>query len=142
MWQITKTKKVKYGKLPHKEVEAIPWDVLCINLIGPYKINNTNKKLTLWALTMIDPATGWFFMSAIKAKSANVIANKLEHTWPMYPRPTKFILDRGAEFMAEFISLLRDNCNIKHKPITSRNLQANTILEHAQQTIGNIIHTF
>ena len=59
-------KKVKYGKLTLKEVEATPWDVLCINLIGPYKIINNNKKLTIWALTMIDPAKGWFDMASIK----------------------------------------------------------------------------
>ena len=58
-------KKVKYRKLSLKEVEATPWDVLCIDLIRPYKINNNDKKLTLWALTMIDPATGWFDISAI-----------------------------------------------------------------------------
>ena len=39
------TKKVKYGKLPLKEVEDTPWDVLCINLIRPYKMNNNNKKV-------------------------------------------------------------------------------------------------
>ena len=36
-------KKVKYGKLPLKEVETSPWDVLCINLIRPYKITNNNN---------------------------------------------------------------------------------------------------
>ena len=141
--QITKTKKVKYGKLPLKEVEATPWDVLCIDLIGPYEITNNNKKLTLWALTMIDPATGWFDMASIKTKTADVIANKLEHTWlTKYPRPTKVILDRGTEFMAEVISLLRDDYDIKRKPITARNPQANAILERAHQTVGNIIRTF
>ena len=136
-------KKVKYGKLPLKEVEATPWDVLCIDLIGPYEITNNNKKLTLWALTMIDPATGWFDMASIKTKTADVIANKLEHTWlTKYPRPTKVILDRGTEFMAEVILLLRDDYDIKRKPITARNPQANAILERAHQTVGNIIRTF
>ena len=101
--QITKTKKVKYGKLPFKEVEATPWDVLCINLIDLYKINTNSKQLTLWALTMIDPSTGWFNMSEIKTKTADIIANKLDHTWlTKYPR-TNVILDRGTEFMAEVI---------------------------------------
>ena len=36
--QITKTKTVKYGKLPAKKAEATPWDTLCIKLIGPYEI--------------------------------------------------------------------------------------------------------
>ena len=36
--QITKTKKIKYGYLPPKEAESIPWNTLCIDLIGPYKL--------------------------------------------------------------------------------------------------------
>ena len=49
--------------------EANPWDVLCIDLIGPYTIerkNKTKKPLTLWALTMIDPETGWFEMRELR----------------------------------------------------------------------------
>ena len=59
-----------------------------------------------------------------------------------YPRPTKVLLARGTEFMAEVSSLLRDDYNIKHKPITARNLKANAIIERTHQTIGNIIRTF
>ena len=57
---MTKKTFQKYGHLPAKVAEADPWDVLCIDLIGPYTIERTNKtkkQLTLWALTMIDPAT-------------------------------------------------------------------------------------
>ena len=141
--QLTKTKRVKYGKLPEKEAETVPWDVLCIDLIGPYKIINDNQTLTLWALTMIDPATGWFDISAIKAKQADVIDNALESTWLcMYPRPTMVIMDQGTEFIAEVVSLLHNDYDITSKLITTRNPQANAILERAHQTIGNIIRTF
>ena len=44
--------------------------------------------------------------------------------------------------MAEVISLLCDDYDIKRKPITVRNPQANAILERAHQTIGNTIRTF
>ena len=104
---------------------------------------NNKKTLTLWALTMIDPATGWFDMTSIKTKRADIIANKLECAWlKKYPRPTQVILDRGKEFMAEVITLLRDEYDVKRKPITTRNPQENAILEQAHQTIGNIIRTF
>ena len=36
--QKNKKKTLKYGKLPAKEAEAIPWDRLSVYLIGPYKI--------------------------------------------------------------------------------------------------------
>ena len=47
-----------------------------MDLIEPYKITqkvvdtNGNKKhdLTLWCVTMIDPAIGWFEMAEIKTK--------------------------------------------------------------------------
>ena len=61
--QVTKWSQKKHGHAPPKEAEIAPWDASCIDLIGPRKINHKNKKkdpLTLWALTMIDPATGWF----------------------------------------------------------------------------------
>ena len=36
--QISKVSKKKYGLLPAKEAEVIPWNQLCVDLIGPYKI--------------------------------------------------------------------------------------------------------
>ena len=64
---------------------------------------------------MIDPATVCFnIMSAIKTKIDDVITNTLEHMWlTKYPWPTKVILDRGTEFMAEVITLLHDDYDIK-----------------------------
>ena len=52
---------LKYGKLPAKEAEAIPWDRLSVDLIGQYKmrIKGHDDPLILKALTMIDPSTGW-----------------------------------------------------------------------------------
>jgi hypothetical protein len=51
--------------LPEKDAEAIPWDRLYVNLIGPYEIKSNVKgdKITpLKYVTMIDPATGWFLV--------------------------------------------------------------------------------
>ena len=59
---------------------------------------------------MIDPATGWFDMTSIKTKSADIILNKLEQTWPSkYPWPMKIILDHGTEFTKEFIEIIEKN---------------------------------
>ena len=97
----------------------------------------------LWAVTMIDPATGWFEIKQLKAKSADVVANEIEKTWlTRYPWPTQVIMDRGSEFMAEFTKMLKDDYGVKKKTITSRNPQANAIIERVHQTIGNIIRTF
>ena len=59
--QRTKTYKRKYGHLPEKTAEAVPWERLCVDLIGPYKIERIGQEdLELKAVTMIDPATSWF----------------------------------------------------------------------------------
>ena len=78
MCQLTKCKQTKYGHLPAKEAEVTPWDTLFIDLIGPYQLKQTkNQTGMLWALTIIDPATGWFDMTSIDTKKSDVIANKL-----------------------------------------------------------------
>ena len=120
--QLTKRINKKYGKLPPKEAEIIPWDTLCIDLIGPYKIERKNKPdLTLWCLTMIDPATGWFEIAELPDKRADIIANLLETTWLVrYPWPNKVINDRGTEFMAEVKKMLKEEYDIKQKLITTR----------------------
>ena len=144
--QRTKKTNMKYGHLPEKTAQAEPWDVLCIDLIGPYTINRKNKKknpLVLWAMTMIDPATGWFEICEIKTKSADVIANILEVIWlSRYPWPAQLIFDRGSEFKAEVQDLVTKDYGIKRKPISVRNPQANAIIERIHQTIGNMIRTF
>ena len=144
--QLTKRKTIKYGKLPPKEAEIDPWEVLCVDLIGPYKIKQAgakNKDLILWCLTMIDPATGWFEMAPVPGnKEANTVANLAEQIWfSRYPWPQQIIYDRGTEFMAEFKQMVRNDYGVRTKPITARNPQANAIIERVHQTIGNMFRT-
>ena len=119
-------------------------ETICIDLIGPYTFKQANNKVfTLWALTMIDLTAGWFDMTSINTKRADVISNKLEQTWlTEYPWPIEAIFDLGTEFMVEAKTMLQDKYGIIRKPITTRNPQANSLLERAHQMIGNIIHTF
>ena len=92
---------------------------------------------------MIDPATGWFELKEISSKSADNVANVVEQTWlTWYPRPSVITYDRGGEFMAEFAKMVQDNYRIKCRPITTRNPQANAIIECVHQTIGNMLRTF
>ena len=93
-------------------------------------------------MTMIDPATGWFEIVRIDNKDSETTANKLEQVWlNRYPWPTEVVLDRGTEFMGEVARLLRVDYGITRKPITTRNPQANAMVERAHQTCGNCIRT-
>ena len=53
--------KIKNSKIPAKVVEETPWNKLCVDFIGPYKIRRRGKKLLiLKSVTMIYPIIGWF----------------------------------------------------------------------------------
>ena len=153
--QITKAKTQKKGQIPVKEnVEVRPWHTLCIDLIGPYYLGQPKKKsekkktkeekskVTLHCLTMIDPATGWFEIARIDNKESMEVANVLEQKWlTRYPWPTEVICDRGREFMGAVKDMLKDDYGVSKKMITTRNPQANSMVERAHQTVHNMIRT-
>ena len=143
--QKNKKKVKKYGWLPPKEAETVPWDKMCIDLIGPYTIQRKGSKdLTCRCVTMIDPATGWFEIHQYDDKRSITVANITEQEWfSRYPWPTQITFDRGSEFIGkDFQTMIKNDYGIKGKPITVRNPQANAIVERVHQVIGNIIRTF
>ena len=89
---------------------------------------------------MIDPATGWFEIASISRKRADYVANYLEMTWlTRYPWPTEIVLDRGSEFKLEVQDILKDECGINKKLITTRNPQVNSMVERVHQTVHNML---
>src|SRR5687767_15543058 len=86
--QKNKRKHKKYGHLPPKEVEALIWDKMCIDLIGPYKIRRKGlPDLVCKCVTMIDPASGWFEIHQYNKKKSITVANIAEQEWfSRYPR--------------------------------------------------------
>jgi Integrase zinc binding domain len=101
--QRNKRRQKKYGLLPPKEAEATPWDKLCVDLIGPYKIRRKGEKeLICKCVTMIDPATSWFEIQQYDDKQSITVANIVEQEWfSRYPWPTQITFDRGSEFIGQ-----------------------------------------
>ena len=66
-----KKKKKKNSKLSPKNVELIPWDTVCIDLVGPYTVTDQkgNDRI-LNAMTFVDPAAGWFEIAEITDKTS------------------------------------------------------------------------
>ena len=142
--QRNKKQRKKYGHLPPKEAEAIPWDKLCVDTIGPYKIRRKGQPdLTCQCVTMIDPATGWFELQQTPNIRSDTVSNIVEQEWLCrYPWPTQMTYDRHGSFVGTEFQAMLDDYGIKRKPITVRNPQANAIVERVHQVIGNIIRTF
>jgi hypothetical protein len=47
--------------MPPKIAESQPWEHSCVDMIGPCQIQRKGKKTSrLQAITVIDPAAGWF----------------------------------------------------------------------------------
>jgi Integrase zinc binding domain len=79
--QLCKKTRKTYGHLPPKDVEAtVPWNRVNIDLIGPLNVKTKSKKsYVLNALTMIDPATGWFEIAEIKERTAEHVAKTFDN---------------------------------------------------------------
>ena len=83
-----------------------------------------------------------FEVAKIADKRADEVAKKLELVWlTRYPWPTEVVIDRGKEFTKEVKAMLYDEYGCIHKLITTRNPQANAMIEQAHQVIHNMIRS-
>ena len=141
--QMCKRSTKKYGLLPEKYPEINPWEQLCVDLVGPYDIpieGTKDEKATFWAITMIDPTTGWFEIIPIEEKTAVHVMNQVEIAWlTRYPWPCTLTCDQGTEFMKEFSETIREDYGINKMPAFTRNPQGNAVLERIHQTLGNMV---
>ena len=92
---------------------------------------------------MIDPATGWFEIMQYDDKKSITVANIVEQQWlSRYPRPSLITLDRGSEFIGQdFRDMVTNDYGIKRKIISTRNPQANAVVERVHQTLANLIRS-
>jgi hypothetical protein len=110
--------------------------MVCVDLVGPFTIRTPVKAQStiLLALTMIDPANGWFEIVEATNKSATSIQDLFHKTWlARYPRPQFIVFDNGklGEFKREFKQMcVQDNYGIKAKPATSHNQQTTSKCNH------------
>jgi hypothetical protein len=68
----------------------------CVDLVGTFAIRTLAKTHSLLALTMIDPATGWFEIIKVTNFSATSIQDLFHNTWlALYPRLQFILVDNG-----------------------------------------------
>ena len=93
---------------------------------------------------MTDPATGWFEVCQCDDKQSMTVANVLEQEWlARHPWPSQITFDRDSEFIGQaFKDMIRDDHGTAGNPITTRNPQANAIVERVHQVVGKIVRTF
>ena len=80
--QRKKKGKNKYGRLLAKVAEVVPFDVLCVDLIGPYTVTLTKKQtVTLNVMMFIDPETSWFEICEVTEKTSEKMSQLLDRVW-------------------------------------------------------------
>jgi Integrase zinc binding domain/RNase H-like domain found in reverse transcriptase len=52
IFQKTKRTTKKYGHLPVKEAESTPWDILCVDLIGPLPLKDEAKRTSFYGVSL------------------------------------------------------------------------------------------
>jgi hypothetical protein len=131
------------SKHQRKDMEAHPWQTICVDLIGPYTVCAQKGTQSLHAMAMFDSATSWFEVVEIPNKRAVTCANIVENTWfCCYPRPAQCIFDHGSEFLvAEFANTL-DSYGIICVPTTIKNPAANMVEERVHQTLGSLLRVY
>jgi hypothetical protein len=120
---MTKKERKKYGPLPPKIAESDSWVMVCVDLVGPFTIRTPAKTHSLLALTMIDPATGWF--EIVKATISQQHPSRIcfiTPGWHVTRNLSLLSLTMGNidKFKREFKKMC-DNYGIKAKPTTSHN---------------------
>ncbi len=147
-----------------KIVITIPWQALCVDLIGPYTLKGKDGTIIdFMALTMINPATSWFEVVELPlihwlktvtddGKESSIIEeifdNTSEHiawsvnkTWlNRYPRYCYIIYNNGSEFKLNFEYLCITH-GIKSNPTMVKNPQANAILQCLHQVLAQMLRT-
>jgi hypothetical protein len=98
--QLCKGKPKDYGHLPAKQAEkSEPWNRVDVDCVGPLPVKtHEGKTIYLWALTMIDPATGWFKVKSLdKEPDSDIVSTAMDDTWfCRYPRPQIIGYGNGA----------------------------------------------
>jgi len=141
--QVYKGNRKKYGHLPVKNAEMpVPWNRVNVDMIGPLSVKTPTKTLQLRALTMIDPATGWFEVKDVASPSAEACMAAMDDTWlSRYPRPQYIGYDNGSEYKNVF-NEMRQNYGMTAKPSTAYNPQSNGIVERVHQVLNDALRTF
>ena len=91
------------------------WDVVGINLMGPYAETTAGNK---YIFTATDLFTKFVFARPVNGKSAGDVASMIVEMFYAYGSPRRVITDRGGEFVNELNDVILKAFGVRHS-ITS-----------------------
>jgi hypothetical protein len=79
--------------------EAMPWEIVQVDLIGPWKVKTPSGVKDLRCFTAIDPATSWSETCEITDKRYQKVMDASHNNrLCRYPRPIELTFDNSSEF--------------------------------------------
>ena len=113
----------KHGFHPLKSINVLlPWDHIAIDTVVEVPVS-TEGHDTL--LVVVDMATRFVILKALKGKNANQIASALLETFGTFGFPTIVQSDNGTEFVNEIVRQLTKQVGIDHRTISAYHPRAN-----------------
>jgi hypothetical protein len=101
--QFSKMTRKQYVKFPVKMAEATPWEIVQLDLIGPWKVRTPSGVETLRCFTAIDPDTSWPEICEMIDKRSQTVMDAFHNNWLCcYPKPIQVTFDNGYEFKSVF----------------------------------------
>jgi hypothetical protein len=83
--------------------EPTPWEIVQIDLVGPWKVKIPSGVKTLTCFTAIDTATPWLEICEITDKRSQTVMDVFHSNGLcQYPRPIQVTFDNGSEFESVF----------------------------------------
>jgi transposase InsO family protein len=132
-----------HGTTAGREAGTHPWREIAVDTIGPWTLKVAGITIPFYALTIIDIVTNLVELVRLdNTKTSAHVALMFDNTWlSRYPRPMTCIHDQGGEFTGYAFQQKLQQHQIKARPITAKNPQANAICERMHQVIGNTLRT-
>ena len=132
---------VKYGHLSPKQAKHLaPWDEICVDITGPWKISINNSEYQFHALTCIDQVICLPEVIPVNSASSKTVVEVFEDGWlSRYPSLIRCIHDNGNEFLGPAFTLMLQKNKIKSVSTTVKNPQSNAIVKRMHQSISTMI---
>ena len=126
--------KAKPKKVPmcEREVLTVPWERVCVDLVGPLP---RSKGGVEYILTTIDIATRWPEAVALKSTTAQVVIRHLTEMFSRNGFPGVLVSDNGPQFISKAFAHFFQKNGIHHVRKSPYSPESNGVLERLHGTL-------
>ena len=129
-------RKIKHG-IPASLPIGGPWEILCMDMMGPLPDNGNGRR---YILVAIDSFTKDIELKAVVDQLALTVQNfMLKYVVSRHGVPQEVLTDNGSNFIAEGVKMMYEVLGVKGKKTTPYNPEGNGIAERVNRTLGTML---